>query len=124
MDRLDLALATLVEAVDVQRRVGHVTAEGKSENTLGQIYLRLGRFEEAMTHATAALAIAEGAGEKLDVAGDRMLVGDVHRALGQVDRARELWQQALGEFERINSSEAEQVRQRLRDTGPSNDVPV
>jgi hypothetical protein len=53
-----------------------------------------------------------------------MLIGDGHRGLGEVDQARELWQQALAEFERIDSSEAEQARQRLRDTDPSNDVPV
>jgi tetratricopeptide (TPR) repeat protein len=103
---------------------GNISGVGKSENTLGHVYLRLGRYEEAMAHAAASLAISEQAGDRLDIAWAWMLIGDGHRGLGEVDQARELWQQALAEFERIDSSEAEQARQRLRDTDPSNDVPV
>ena len=107
-----------------QTQAGNISGVGKSENTLGHVYLRLGRYEEAMAHAAASLAISEQAGDRLDIAWAWMLIGDGHRGLGEVDQARELWQQALAEFERIDSSEAEQARQRLRDTDPSNDVPV
>ena len=113
LQRWDLALQITAEAIEVQRRVGNRSSECLSENTYGMIFIRLERYEEALEHLTAALAIAEELGDRLNAASNTMFIGDAYRGLGDLERARDLWQSALDQFRAIEGPDAVEAERRL-----------
>ncbi|MFF8845906.1 BTAD domain-containing putative transcriptional regulator [Streptomyces sp. NPDC015127] len=83
--------------------------EGTTHFRIADAYLRTGKPATAAQHAEQALASG-------CIGGDRMrgnvltTLGRALYALGQTDRARACWREALSVYEQLGAAEAEQVR--------------
>ncbi|MFI8948225.1 BTAD domain-containing putative transcriptional regulator [Streptomyces sp. NPDC053750] len=82
---------------------------GNTHFRIAEVHLAATRFASAAQHAEQALALG-------CVGGDRMrgnvvtLLGRALAALGQADRARACWQEALNLYEQSGAAEASEVR--------------
>jgi DNA-binding SARP family transcriptional activator/tetratricopeptide (TPR) repeat protein len=108
------ALEFCEQALSMNRGRGDPLNEGATWDSVGYILYHLGRFDEAIIHIRTALRTIEGV-----VGGyyqTTMLVhlGDVYHAVGDLDQARQAWEQALAILEHLHHSDADQVRARLR----------
>ncbi|GAA0640139.1 transcriptional regulator AfsR [Streptomyces thermocarboxydovorans] len=114
-DRASEALGELTEALNIFHADRQRLWEGTTHFRIAQAYVTVSRFANAAQHAEQALAVGF-------IGGDRMranvlsTLGESLDALGQVDRARACWKEALSLYEATGAAEAEQVRARLSPT--------
>ena len=106
------ALAQLSEAAELFRETRQPLWEGVSHYRIAEAHLMAGRPGKAAGHAEQALALRGIGGEWMR---GRMLtvLGKALDALEQRGRARVCWQDALGIFEEMGSSDADEVRSLL-----------
>jgi tetratricopeptide (TPR) repeat protein len=74
------------------------------------VYQRLGRYEEAATYHGESLVISRDLGALYGQGESLRELGVTLRALGRHREARAHWLEALATFERLGSTDAEQVR--------------
>lgn len=93
-------------------RLGEDTSE--AQVVLAEAYLGLGEQDRAWTMACAARDAAEKAGNQLDLASARSLLGTVHQLKGQHREAEACWQDAAARFERLgHPARAARIREAL-----------
>ncbi|MGW7689440.1 ATP-binding protein [Streptomyces asiaticus] len=106
--RLDEALAHLTQALGIFRDTRQQLWEGMAHFRLAETHLAAGRPARAAWHAERSLAMQGLCGEWRR--GSLLTVqGKALAAVGQTDRARECWQEALAIYERLGSPEREEV---------------
>ncbi|MBP8537347.1 tetratricopeptide repeat protein [Streptomyces sp. MK37H] len=106
--RLDEALAHLTQALGIFRDTRQQLWEGMAHFRLAETHLAAGRPARAAWHAERSLAMQGLCGEWRR--GSLLTVlGKALSAVGQTDRARECWQEALAIYERLGSPEREEV---------------
>ncbi|MEM6332972.1 MAG: tetratricopeptide repeat protein, partial [Planctomycetota bacterium] len=104
----DLAYHFALEGVELDEALKLATMAARAEpgnaayvDTLGWVYYKLGRFEEAVAELGRAVALArqQERREGLDLSETRAVVndhlGDANYRLGRVEDARRAWQRAL-----------------------------
>ncbi|MEU2683365.1 ATP-binding protein [Streptomyces hygroscopicus] len=107
--RLEEALAHLTQALDIFRETRQQLWEGMAHFRLAETHLAAGRPARAAWHAERSLAMQGLCGEWRR--GSLLTVqGKALAAVGQTDRARKCWQEALTIYERLGSPEREEVR--------------
>lgn len=110
--RADEALTELTEALRMFQVNRQRLWEGTTHFRIAQANFAAQRPAKAAQHAEQALAVG-------CIGGDRMranvltALGESLDALGQVDRARACWREALSLYEQAGAPEAEGVRARL-----------
>ncbi|CAL9443417.1 Regulatory protein AfsR [Streptomyces sp. enrichment culture] len=106
------ALEQLNQALLLFRESRQPMWEGATHLRMAEAYMAAHRPAQAATHAEQALALRVVGGEWRR--GNVLTVlGRALDALGQTDRARACWQDALGIFESLESPEADEVRKLL-----------
>ncbi|MEU8870071.1 tetratricopeptide repeat protein [Streptomyces javensis] len=106
--RLDEALTHLTQALGIFRDTRQQLWEGMAHFRLAETHLAAGRPARAAWHAERSLAMQGLCGEWRR--GSLLTVlGKALSAVGQTDRARECWQEALAIYERLGSPEREEV---------------
>ena len=99
---LERALAMIQEAV------GAEPENAAYRDSLGWVYFRLGRFDEAVVELKKAVEVEEPDGVILEH------LGDAYQAAGKADLARETWQRALERLEKSQEADkAQRVKQKL-----------
>ncbi|SCK07853.1 AfsR/SARP family transcriptional regulator [Streptomyces sp. WMMB 322] len=108
-DRIPEGLEQLTMAVALFRETRQPLWEGVSHFRMAEAHLAAGRPGQAAAHAEQALALRGIGGEWMR---GRMLtvLGRALVALGQHDRGRVCWKDALAVFEDMGASDAEEVR--------------
>ncbi|WP_158887998.1 AfsR/SARP family transcriptional regulator [Amycolatopsis anabasis] len=113
LGRLDDAIGVYQESIQLDRKTGNTMHQATMQVLLAELYLRTGRPTEAMHHAelghTAGRRIehAQFSGLALE------LLGQALAELGQPDRARGCWQEALEILEPLGTADADRIRDRL-----------
>ncbi|WKX72099.1 BTAD domain-containing putative transcriptional regulator [Streptomyces sp. XD-27] len=103
------ALVQLTEALTLFRNNRQRLWEGSTHARLAEVHLAAARPADAATHAEQALALRFVGGEWRR--GTVLTVlGKALDSIGQPDRARACWREALAIHERLNTAEAEEVR--------------
>ncbi|MFE2179774.1 tetratricopeptide repeat protein [Streptomyces sp. NPDC059455] len=106
--RLDEALTHLTQALGIFRDSRQQLWEGMAHFRLAETHLAAGRPARAAWHAERSLAMQGLCGEWRR--GSLLTVlGKALSAVGQTDRARECWQEALAIYQRLGSPEREEV---------------
>jgi tetratricopeptide (TPR) repeat protein/class 3 adenylate cyclase len=92
------ALEILEETVEIDRAYEDADAEIVDLQNIVRLYRALDRHEEALGMALELYAIAESSEDPLSVGYAANLLGLCHAALGQVDRALELFEETCDEL--------------------------
>ncbi len=108
------ALEFCEQALNMSRGRGDPLNEGPVWDSVGYILYHLGRFDEAITHIRTALRTIEGMASGYYQTTMLVHLGDAYHAVGDLDQARQAWEQALAILEHLHHSDADQVRARLR----------
>lgn len=84
------------------------------KSALGQVELQLGQVYSSLQHQQEALAALEKLAQQREAARARSHLGMVHARLGDLNKARTLWQQALNEHRTVRDTFAQmQTLERL-----------
>ncbi|MFG2645790.1 BTAD domain-containing putative transcriptional regulator [Streptomyces sp. NPDC048370] len=108
------ARAVLTEALSVFQESRQQLWHGMTLFRLAEVHLADRRHPAAAAHAEQALSVLHGIGGEWRRANVLTVLGRGLTALGQTDRARVCWSEALAVFENLGSPEAEDVRLLLR----------
>ncbi|MBH5335300.1 tetratricopeptide repeat protein [Streptomyces pactum] len=102
------ALVQLTEALTLFRENRQRLWEGSTHARLAEVHLAAGRPAEAATHAEQALALRFVGGEwRRGIV--LTVLGKALDEIGQPDRARACWNEALAIHQRLGAAEAEEV---------------
>ena len=82
-------------ALQAAERVGLREVEGRMHNGIGYVYAQQARFDQALTHLEAALAIRREVGDAAGEGRTLKNLGDVRIQLRQPQQAQECYEQAL-----------------------------
>jgi tetratricopeptide (TPR) repeat protein len=104
------ARAVLTEALSVFQESRQQLWHGMTLFRLAEVHLADGRHAAAAAHAEQALSVLHGIGGEWRRANVLTVLGRGLAALGQTDRARVCWSEALTAFEHLGSPEADDVR--------------
>jgi tetratricopeptide (TPR) repeat protein len=97
----------------ISRRHNDRNCELEARKELGQTLLAVGKAEQALAHLRVALRLANELEQTYDQARVHDMLGDAFCDLGNIDRARSHWRQALGIYSQLGLSEAEHVAKQL-----------
>ncbi|MGW4910050.1 BTAD domain-containing putative transcriptional regulator [Streptomyces sp. NPDC004270] len=114
--RSEEALHQLSEALVIFRDSRQRLWEGMTLFRLAEVQLDLGRPAVAAEHAEQSLSVLLHVGGDWRRANVRTLLGRALDALGESDRARACWSDALTVFEQLGATEAEPLRRLLSPT--------
>ncbi|WP_062216969.1 BTAD domain-containing putative transcriptional regulator [Streptomyces sp. NBRC 109706] len=114
--RYQEALVELAAAIGGFQESRQRLWEGVTHFRIGELHLAAGSPAEAAKHAERGLALG-GIGGEWRKGTMLLLLGQALEALGQTDRARVCWQEALSIFEQFGSHEAEMTRNLLVPAG-------
>ncbi|MFE9296110.1 AfsR/SARP family transcriptional regulator [Streptomyces niveus] len=113
LGRFDEAKDSLEKSLTVLRTVGNRWVEGVVLDTLGTIDQRLERYDEAVEHYGQALEahrdVANAWGEGYTLSN----LGELQLATGDVESARDSWQQALAVWTKFDHPDADNMKDRL-----------
>jgi len=112
------ALEFCEEALGMYRGRGDPLNEAATWDSLGYALLHLGRLDEAISCLRTAVNILEGLRTGYYLTTMLVHLGDAYHAAGDLEHARQAWQDALAILEDLNHSDASQVRARLEGEGP------
>jgi tetratricopeptide (TPR) repeat protein len=116
LKRHDEALAHLQKALAIRHADRDGYDDGVTEGLLGDTYLDLGDFAEAVNHYQRALASYRKATREHPGEANILLhLGYAFDSLGQVREARQAWQAALPILAKNNDPRAAELRDRLAD---------
>ncbi|MBQ0986279.1 tetratricopeptide repeat protein [Streptomyces sp. F63] len=118
-DRFEQAHRELTEALTIFRTSRQRLWEGMTHFRLAELQLAAGKPGHAASLAEQALAVLRGVGGEWRRANALTLLGRALNGIGQLDRARVCWQEALGVYERLGSPEATEVRRLLQPLAPA-----
>ncbi|MEU6079172.1 BTAD domain-containing putative transcriptional regulator [Streptomyces sp. NPDC047108] len=107
------AISRLSEALLVFRESRQRLWEGMTLFRLAEVHLAARKSAQAASHAELALAVLRDVGGDWRRANVLRVLGEALEGIGQADRARACWQEALNIFERLGSPEAEDVTRLL-----------
>ncbi|MEF9904595.1 AfsR/SARP family transcriptional regulator [Streptomyces sp. P9-A2] len=110
--RASEALTELTEALRTFRANRQRLWEGTAHFRIAQAYLAAHLPANAAQHAEQALAVGCIGGDRTR-ANVLTTLGEALDALGQADRARACWREALSWYEETGATEAEEIRARL-----------
>lgn len=113
----DEAMAHLEEAMTVLRALGNRWVEGVTLDTLGTVHRRLGHHDDAIKYFYRAIEAHRDVGNRWGEGHTLGHLGDLHREFAEPEAARTSWRQALALFEEADHPDAEQMRERLRESG-------
>ncbi|MFD3945954.1 BTAD domain-containing putative transcriptional regulator [Streptomyces sp. NPDC058579] len=108
------ARAVLTEALSVFQESRQQLWHGMTLFRLAEVHLAERRYAAAAAHSEQALSVLHGIGGEWRRANVLTVLGRGLTALGQTDRARACWSDALAVFEGLGSPEAQDVRLLLR----------
>ncbi|MFE1951110.1 BTAD domain-containing putative transcriptional regulator [Streptomyces sp. NPDC059524] len=106
------ALNQLTEALALFHENRQPLWEGVTHFRIAEAHLAAGRAPLAASHAEQAIAL-RGIGGEWRRGTVLTVLGKALAAMGQIDRARACWQEALAIYERLGSDEAGEMRQLL-----------
>ncbi|MFG2329511.1 BTAD domain-containing putative transcriptional regulator [Streptomyces sp. NPDC048604] len=112
-DETAQARLVLAEALSVFQESRQKLWHGMTLFRLAEVFLAERRPASAASHAEQALAVLHGIGGEWRRANVLTVLGRSLSALGQADRARVCWREALAVFEELDSPEAVDVRSLL-----------
>ena len=92
---LEEVIRKLKAAIPLWQAVSDPAAEGRTQETLGDVYLVLGRPAEANKSFNRAFELAQAAGDAVGKAGALVDLGVAAATLGETKRALEYYQQAV-----------------------------
>jgi DNA-binding SARP family transcriptional activator len=104
------ALACHMEGLAIDRELGDRYGQAYILCNLGVAHQQLGHHAEALACQQESLAIRRELGDPEGQAQSLRELGMTLRALGRHQEARAHWQEALAIFERLRTSDADQVR--------------
>ena len=104
------ALEVCQQALSMNRDRGDPLNEAATWDSVGYVLFHLGRLDEAITHIRTALHTVEGMAAGYYQTTWLVHLGDAYHAVGDLDQAREAWEQALAILEHLHHSDADQVR--------------
>ncbi|MFG2194490.1 BTAD domain-containing putative transcriptional regulator [Streptomyces sp. NPDC048639] len=107
------AVDRLSEALLVFRESRQRLWEGMTLFRMAEVHLAARKSAQAAAHAELALAVLRDVGGEWRRANVLRVLGEALEGIGQTDRARACWQDALVIFERLGSPEAEDVSRLL-----------
>ncbi|MFC0600419.1 AfsR/SARP family transcriptional regulator [Streptomyces palmae] len=110
--RLDEALAHLTQALAMFHESRQRLWEGMTHYRLAEAHLAGNEPARAAEHAEQSLAL-RGLGGEWRRGGFLTVLGKALDAMGQTDRARACWSEALSIYERLGSHEIDEVRRLL-----------
>ncbi|MBT2444542.1 tetratricopeptide repeat protein [Streptomyces sp. ISL-36] len=110
------ARTVLTEALSVFQESRQQLWHGMTLFRLAEVHIADHRHAAAAAHAEQALSVLHGIGGEWRRANVLTVLGRGLTALGQRDRARVCWSEALDAFEKLGSPEANQVRALLHPT--------
>jgi DNA-binding SARP family transcriptional activator/tetratricopeptide (TPR) repeat protein len=114
LNRYDEALVYLEQAVALGDDAGDRFGTAITATTLGQTFLGLGRYEDAVSHCQRALGIQSGtAPESFSRADALCTLASALAALGRRQEARETWLIALPLLDRLRDPRATDVRDQV-----------
>jgi tetratricopeptide (TPR) repeat protein len=119
MARYQEALAYQRDSLVIRRELGDREGQAYSLTDLGVVHRRLGRHQEALDCLEESLAIRRELGDSYGQADSLRELGVTLRALGRPEEARAHWRQALAIFERLQTTDADQVRALLAEPASS-----
>jgi tetratricopeptide (TPR) repeat protein len=113
--REEAAVACLRESLTIYHELGARESQAESCHNLGVVYRQQGQYDQALASLREGLAIRREFGEPHAVAESLRELGVTLRELGRGEEARMQWLQALAIFERLPTTDADQVRALLAD---------
>ncbi|MFF3740144.1 BTAD domain-containing putative transcriptional regulator [Streptomyces sp. NPDC002566] len=108
--QLEEAVSCLDDALEVFRECRQRLWEGMTLFRTAEVHLAARRSAQAAAMAEHSLSVLRGIGGEWRRANVLTVLGRSLRGLGQSDRARACWQEALAVFEQLGSPETEEVR--------------
>ncbi|HTJ69565.1 MAG TPA: tetratricopeptide repeat protein [Actinospica sp.] len=107
----------LLRALRIVDELGAEQLKLKTLNILGSVYSEIGETETAKKHLYGALELSRELREVDGEASALQKLAELYAAHGDQSTAIDLWQQALGLYERYGNPEAEVVRADLASAG-------
>ena len=113
------AIAYCEQALELQRELCDRFGQAETWDSLGEVNQRLGRHAEAVSCYHTAVALYQAFDDRYNAADSTASLGDAHYAAGDVASARIAWRYAADILDLLRHPEADRVRAKLADTGPS-----
>lgn len=111
--RTDEALACLAEALPVFHEARQQLWEGMTLFRMAEVQLAAAHYRQAASLSEQALTLLREVGGEWRKGNALTVLGRALHGIGQPDRARACWHDALGIFTTLGSREADQVRRLL-----------
>ena len=115
--RVDEAITTLEAAIELTDEQGLISTAAESRTELANLYVAIDRPDLALTPATEALDIAVRVDSEIIEARSRHCIGDIMAATGHDTEAHRQWSAAQALYERLESSSARVLKDRLASAG-------
>ncbi|KNE81959.1 BTAD domain-containing putative transcriptional regulator [Streptomyces xinghaiensis] len=115
--RAEQAHQELTEALAIFRTSRQRLWEGMTHFRLAELQLAAGKPAQAASLAEQALSVLRGIGGEWRRANALTMLGRALNDIGQLDRARVCWQEALAVYDQLGSPEAAEVRALLQPLG-------
>jgi tetratricopeptide (TPR) repeat protein len=109
------AVVCLRESLTICQELGARDSQADSRCDLGVVCQRQGRHQQALDYLRESLAIRRELGDAHGEAETLQELGVTMRALGRTEEARAHWLEAQAIFERLQTTDADQVRDLLAD---------
>jgi tetratricopeptide (TPR) repeat protein len=97
----------------IRQELGYIWGNDSVLINLGNVYLDLHRFEEAIDCCQQSVTICRQVGHRWGEGRSLALLGDCLRGTGDIAAARLHWEEALDIFVKVEAPEASEVRARL-----------
>jgi tetratricopeptide (TPR) repeat protein len=107
------ALDASEQALRMNRDVGSPLLEAHTWDHLGFALHHLSRHADAISCYERALSLLQEVSDRYEQAGVLTRLGDAHEASGDLQAARQAWQQALAIFDDLQHPDAEQIFAKL-----------
>jgi tetratricopeptide (TPR) repeat protein len=111
--RLEEAVTTCRQALEVHREIDDRNGEVDALNTLSAAYRGMGQFREAVGYSRQALSILRETGDRHGEGTTLTKLGAALCAEGRTDAARRCWRDALAILKGLASPKAGEVRMLL-----------
>jgi tetratricopeptide (TPR) repeat protein len=108
--QLDEAITCHLESRRISQEIGSRRGEGIALVHLGELYRLTGRLDAAVAACEEGLAILEQVVDDQGESSGLVQLGHAMAELGEHERARAYWRQALDRYERMGAPEAAEVR--------------
>ncbi|GAA2571404.1 hypothetical protein GCM10010435_52120 [Winogradskya consettensis] len=111
------ALTVCEQALELQQQIGDLAGQAGTWENLGYAHHLLGRHAEAIACYRRAHTLYREVGDRYYEPDPLIKLGETHRATGDLDAARDAWEDALAILDDIGRPEADAVRAGLATLG-------